>query len=330
VHLKAACARFTQFVPISRLVVSAIIVVLVVLISNCSGVFISLINATSYLGPFTRHADLRYGEDSRQTLDIYVPTGASGRPVVVFWYGGFWHWGSKDQYRYVGAALANAGYLAVLPDYRIAPQTRFPGFVNDGALAVKWTRENVRDLGGDPRAIFLMGHSAGGHIAATLALDERYLSEIGGSSGWVRGWIALSSPYELQWFLPWVYEVFDGAPAERWRPIELVSSGAPPALLIHALEDVTIHPREAANMHAKLSAAGVHVKCLIYPDAGHAATVLAFSPLLRWESGALADVQDFIDRTFAASPPTSTSCPGLRTRRSWDRPYPQPYLLHVP
>jgi acetyl esterase/lipase len=93
-----------------------------------------------------------------------------------------WAWGSKEQYRFVGAALANSGYVAILPNYRLFPQARFPQFIDDGALAVRWAREHARELGGDPGAIFLMGHSAGGHLAATLALDEQYLEKVGGNS----------------------------------------------------------------------------------------------------------------------------------------------------
>lgn len=118
-----------------------------------------------------------------------MPNGASSRPTVVFW-------GSKEQYRFVGAALANAGYIAVLPDYRLSPHARFPQFIDDGALA----------------------------------LEERYLKKVGGSSSWVREWIALSAPYELKWFLPRVYTVFDASDPMQWRPIALVSDRAPPAL----------------------------------------------------------------------------------------------------
>lgn len=109
-----------------------------------------------------RCAGIPYGTDPRQSLDVYMPTpAATNRPIVVFWYGGMWIRGSKEQYRFVGAALANAGYVAILPDYRLFPQARFPDFIEDGARAVKWAHEHATELGGDPQALFLMGHSAG-------------------------------------------------------------------------------------------------------------------------------------------------------------------------
>jgi dienelactone hydrolase len=74
------------------------------------------------MGFYERRADIPYGDLPRQSLDVYVPSGgASGRPMVVFWHGGMWAWGSKEQYRFVGAALANSGYVAILPNYRWRP-----------------------------------------------------------------------------------------------------------------------------------------------------------------------------------------------------------------
>jgi acetyl esterase/lipase len=157
------------------------------LLVNCGRLAYGVINVPAYVGSYERRADIRYGDLPRQSLDVYVPAGAWNRPTVVFWYGGMWTKGSKEQYRFVGAALANAGYVAILPDYRLYPSVRFPDFVDDGALALKWAREHAAELGGDPRSIFIMGHSAGAHLAALLALDERYLRNVGGDASWIRG-----------------------------------------------------------------------------------------------------------------------------------------------
>src|SRR5689334_10101594 len=97
-------------------------------LSACSAVTFGIANAPAAFGPHERKADIAYGSDARQRLDVYVPKTAhdaaslalpvaSGHPVVIFWYGGSWQWGSKSDYRFVGAALANRGYITVLPDY---------------------------------------------------------------------------------------------------------------------------------------------------------------------------------------------------------------------
>jgi acetyl esterase/lipase len=319
----------------SRIAAIVLIFAVPMALANWRAVFLHTVSAPSYIGFYERHADIRYGDLPRQSLDVYSPSdGASSRPTVVFWHGGHWKWGSKEQYRFVGAALANSGYVAILPNYRLFPQVRFPQFIDDGALAVRWAREHVRELGGDPREIFLMGHSAGGHLAATLALDEQYLAKVGGDSSWIRGWIALSAPYEWKWTLPQYDAIFGERPITEWRPIAHVSERSPPALLMHGLEDPKLHPREAVHMGEKLRAAGVPVECRIYASAGHMAPVLALSPLLRFQASTLADLREFVDRTVDAGamsePDFSDPCPSVRGRKSWDRPRPQPMLREVP
>ncbi|MDI7066444.1 alpha/beta hydrolase, partial [Klebsiella pneumoniae] len=98
------------------------------------------------------------------------------RPVVVFFYGGSWQNGARSDYLFVGQALTSRGFVAVLPDYRTYPDTRFPGFMEDAAAAVRWARDHAAEYGGDPSRIFLMGHSAGAHIVALLATDGHYLA----------------------------------------------------------------------------------------------------------------------------------------------------------
>jgi acetyl esterase/lipase len=309
-----------------RIVVVAIILAVPTLFANCSRVAFGVMNAPARLGPYERHANIRYGELPRQSLDVYVPDGAWNRPTVVFWYGGIWTKGTKEQYRFVGAALANAGYVAILPDYRLYPSARFPEFVDDGALAVKWAREHASELGGNPRSIFIMGHSAGAHLAALLALDERYLKKVGGNASWIRGWIALSAPYELEMQVPVLNSIFGAHARSEWQPIQLVSARAPPALLIHGLDDNMVHPREAVDLDEALRAAGVPVECHLYLGAGHMAPVAALSLPLRPFSGTLADVRQFIDRTVAtgvgSKPEFDGVCTSVKGRKtySWENP----------
>ena len=313
--------RPSSLIRPSRVAAIAIILAVPTLFANCSRIAYGVMNVPAYMGPYERQTNIRYGDLARQSLDVYVPSGASGRPTVIFWYGGMWTKGSKEQYRFVGAALANAGYVAILPDYRLYPSVRFPEFVEDGALAVKWAREHASELGGDPRAIFIMGHSAGAHLTAMLALDERYLKEVGGDSSWIRGWIALSAPYELAMRVPVLHSIFGAHPSAEWQPIRLVSARTPPALLVHGLDDYMIHPQEAVDFDEKLRAAGVPVECRLYRDAGHTATVAALSLPLRASASTLADVRGFIDRTMAAGvgskPEMGAPCPGVRGRKTW-------------
>jgi acetyl esterase/lipase len=109
----------------------------------------------------------------RHLLDIYQPTGkaAAARPVVLFIHGGNWNSGSKDNFLYkaVGRRLAKQGFVGVVISYRLSPQVLVTGQADDAARALAWTVAHIQEYGGDPARIVLMGHSAGGGLAALLA-----------------------------------------------------------------------------------------------------------------------------------------------------------------
>jgi acetyl esterase/lipase len=113
------------------------------MVAGCSSAVFLFANAPTAFGSFDRHSDLAYGEDPRQRLDVYAPRNAANRPVVIFWYGGTWVKGSKENYRFVGAALAERGFVAVLPDYRLYPAVTFPAFCEDGAHALAWVEAHA-------------------------------------------------------------------------------------------------------------------------------------------------------------------------------------------
>ena len=217
-------------------------------------------------GRTPRIADLAYGEDPRQRLDVYLPplpqAGAaatgSPRPLVVFWHGGRWSSGDKNDYRFVGAALAGIGCVAVLPDYRLYPQVKMPGFMDDAARAARWAFMHAADYRADPQRFFLMGHSAGAQMAALLALDRHYFADLGGPIPRVAGMIGLSGPYD---FLPLTEadtsDMF--GPPSRYpesQPINFVRPDAPPMLLVVGACDKTVLPKNTLNFAAALEAGG--------------------------------------------------------------------------
>jgi acetyl esterase/lipase len=199
-------------------------------------------------------------------------------------------------------------------------------FVEDGALAVKWAREHAHEFGGDPNAIFLMGHSAGAHTAALLALDARYLQKVGGNPGWLRGWIGLAGPYALELRVPILKQMFRSPYLKSdWRVVDLVRGPSPPALILHGTNDYLVYPREAIDLDTLLRAAGVRSECRIYDGASHLDVVAAFSLPFRAEAPSLADVAQFIDRTVAAdgaavSQGGGTPCPALGMRKDHSVP----------
>lgn len=116
-----------------------------------------------------------YGVHPRQILDVYRRGSATNVPVVLFVHGGAFVRGNKDVteevYANVCYYFARHGYLAVNVEYRLAPESRFPGGVEDLAGAVAWAKRNARDFGGDPERLFLAGHSAGSTHVAGYAWD---------------------------------------------------------------------------------------------------------------------------------------------------------------
>jgi acetyl esterase/lipase len=253
--------------------------------------------------------DIPYAQDARHTLDICRPRGAAVAPVVVFFYGGGWRSGSKRLYRYVARALARRGYVAVLPDYRIYPEVRYPDFLVDGAAAVRWTKDNVARFGGDPQKIFLMGHSAGAHIAAMLAVDPVWLRKTGlAPDRDIAGLIGLAGPYD---FLPLRDQtlkiIFGGADRPETQPICHVAPGVPPALLVTGDADKVVDPGNSTRFADRLRAAGNDATALIYPRVGHFNIVAALSPFLWYFAPVLRDTDIFIARTLQSRRAQSVS-----------------------
>lgn len=265
-------------------------------LTACTGAGFALVNFPARFGEHERTADLVYGPRSRQKLDVYRPREPGAHPIVVFWYGGGWTSGSKNNYRFVGAALADAGYVAVLPDYRLYPEVRFPTFVEDGAAAVAWVLAHADEIGGDRQQIYLAGHSAGAHTAALLALDRNYLEAVGVPDGSIRGLIALSGPHALEPTSGKLARIFTDPYGPRdWQPVQSVDAEAPRTLLIHGREDETVWPRHSEQLATALGAAAVPVNLELVDERAHADIVAAFSSLLSWRAPTLDSVRQFID-----------------------------------
>jgi acetyl esterase/lipase len=268
------------------------------MMAGCSGV--DVLNSLVPHCGYTLTADLAYGGLPRQKLDVYRPKKPlEGGPVVIFFYGGHWQYGSKSDYFFVAQALASRGFVAVLPDYRLYPEAAFPAFVQDGASAVRWVHENIGRFGGDPGKIYLMGHSAGAYIAAMLTLDGHYLKDVGLDQNAIRGTAALSGPYDFV-PLPEDRAVFgmsetDAMSDPAIEPIHFVDGHAPPLLLLHGLKDQTVEAGNASRLEAKIRSAGGKVQYIAYPARAHVGVVLALAWPFRWLDPVLDDTVKFFN-----------------------------------
>jgi acetyl esterase/lipase len=271
------------------------------LLAGCARLGFLAANVLAAFGPYVRHVNIAYGADRQHRLDVYVPDPPAGIPraVVVFWHGGRWRFGDKADYRFVGAALAQSGYVAVVANYRHYPQVKMPGFMSDAAQAASWALAHAEEFGGDRERLYLMGHSAGAQMAALVTLDKSYFAATGQPVPRIAGVIGLSGAYDFLPLLePDVQDIF-GPPQiyPQSQPINFVRADAPPMLLVHGLNDDTVRPKNSRNFAAALSALGVPVTLKLYPKLSHADTVAALTTLLRGRAPTLADITAFVGRS---------------------------------
>lgn len=264
---------------------------------------LSMLDAAAGGGVGTERAGsaMAFGEHG-QTLDVWAPEqmSESPRPVVVFFHGGGWVKGDRAAYAFAGRAFAQKGFLVVVPDYRKVPGIRFPAFIEDGAEAVRWTRDNIARFGGDPDRIALAGHSAGAHTAVTLALDPRWLEAEDVAPDTIKAAIGLSGPYD---FYPFDKKRSIDA-MSRWpqprdtQPIAFARADAPPLLLITSSEDEVVRPYNAVNLTARLREVGATAEFENYRGLGHEDVVMALSKPFRGKAPVLDRNVAFLENTL--------------------------------
>jgi len=270
------------------------------LLAGCTTLELGAVNALELGGSYHRESDLAYGSDPRQRLDVYLPDGPSHgpRPLVVFVHGGRWSSGSKSQYRFVAAGLAERGIVVVVPDYRLYPEVRMAGAADDVARAVAWAERAAPRYGADPGGVAVMGHSAGAQLAALVATDQRWLAAAGGTP--VRAFVGLAGPYD---FLPLTdddLKDYFGPPARypESQPVNYVDAASAPALLVHGAADTTTRPRNTESFAARLRSSGVPVEVQLLPGEDHTAVLKRFARIYRGGDG----VYDAIVRFLSAPP----------------------------
>lgn len=246
----------------------------------------------------TVRPDLAYGDHERQRLDLYLPAGAGPRtPLVLFLYGGSWRWGSRGRYGFVGYALASRGVAAAVADYRLYPEARFPDFNYDAARAAAWLKTNRARLGLAAGPLHLMGHSAGAHMAALIALDPKYLGKWGMARGDLGRFVGLSGPYAMHPSrVNYIADIFPPADAEdAARPVAFARADAPPMLLLHGADDEVVAPRNSLTLAELQTARGGAATARLYDGLGHKGMVLALAPPFRGLAPVLDDATAFLE-----------------------------------
>ena len=262
-------------------------------LTACSGV--ELLNASITRDGYTVTRDLAYGPNARQKLDIYVPQHARNAPVIVFYYGGSWQMGSKDDYRFLGQALTEQGFVTVIANYRLYPEVSYPVFVEDSARAFAYAHAHISEYGGDANHMFVAGHSAGAYNALMVGGDPQYLKAAGGDPRWVKGIIGIAGPYD---FLPFtddtIKALFSTAPDRATMPINHIHGKIPPVMFAVGDADDIVDPRNSYRVKAKLDRLHSPVVVHTYPDTGHIGIILSLAQGFRERTPLLSDITDFV------------------------------------
>ena len=289
----------------------SLLAMLPALLTACSA--LDVLNATVPSDTYRSFVDLPYADHPRQKLDVYMPSqaqgdktlAAGGAPMVVFFYGGSWSSGNRADYRFVGEALAARGIAVVVADYRLSPEVRYPVFLQDSALAMRWAFDNAQKYGVDPNRIFVMGHSAGAYNAAMLALDKRLLVEVGLSPARLAGWIGLAGPYD---FLPigdrktQVAFEWPNTPPDSQALFHASSTTAtsPPALLLAPSNDSLVNTqRSTVGMTQRLRSTGVRVESELYDTVSHITIVATMASVFRGRAPVLERITAFVQANQA-------------------------------
>jgi acetyl esterase/lipase len=198
-------------------------------------------------------------ERERCLLDLYLPDGASGFPVVVWFHGGGLTAGNKDEKTQVDIArtLAARGIGVAAVGYRLSPQATYPAYIDDAAASVAWVLDHIADYRGDPQSVFVSGHSAGGYLVAMVGLDDQYLSAYGHRPGDLAGLMPISG----QMVTHQTVRTERGLPADRpivdaAAPVYHVRADAPPILAVAGSEDLPARAAENIYFVAAMQAAG--------------------------------------------------------------------------
>jgi acetyl esterase/lipase len=230
--------------------------------------------------------DVPYAEGGdQQRLDLYLPK-QKNFATVVFTFGGGWHRGSRKSVTAIGEKLQSQGYGCALLSHRLAPQDKFPAQIEDVAAAFAWVKKNIGKKGGDPKRVFLMGHSSGAHLSLLLATDAKYLARHKLSPADIAGVIGLSPPVDLEprqdkkgfgdaLLAGKGADVFsrDAAVMKAASPIQHVGKDLPPTLLIVGDRDFPMLERDVKAFAEKATTAGVVVSTLVAKGRDHMGTV---------------------------------------------------------
>lgn len=216
----------------------------------------------------------------RALLDVYCPESQNKLPTVVWFHGGGLSGGEK----YIPQALKNKAVCVVAANYRLYPKVKSPVYIEDAAAAVAWVFNNIEQYGGDPKSIFVSGHSAGGYLASMIGLDKSWLATFNVNADDIAGLIPFSGHAITHFTVRKERGIAGEQPIiDNLAPLFHVRTDAPPLLLITGDRNKELLGRyeENAYLMRMMKVVGHQQTTLLELDGyGHGMTEPAFPLLL--------------------------------------------------
>ena len=218
----------------------------------------------------------------RCRLDVYYPDNRTGFATLVWFHGG----GLKGGNRSIPKQLQSKGIAVVGVNYRLYPEVKCPGYLQDAAAAVAWTFCNIEKYGGDPKKIFVTGHSAGGYLTSMIGIDKRWLAECGIDADQIAGLIPLSGHTITHMTVREERGIPQKQPiVDEFAPLYHARPDAPPILLITGDREMEMLGRYEENAYfMRMLKVNGHKDVTLYEiqGYGHGMFEPAVAPMLRW------------------------------------------------
>ncbi len=264
------------------------------LLTACSNSALLTANTLARFDDYILTTNQHYGTHTLNQLDIYQPNGEA-KGTIIFFYGGCWGactTYTRKYYRFVAQALTSIGYIAIIPDYRRYPDVLFPQIMADSVAVVTWVSNNIASYGGKANQIVLMGHSAGGHIAALLTVNERYLGAPLHQN--IRGFVGLAAPYDFIFDRPYLPKLFANLDYSESQPSHFINGNEPPLLLLYGKQDTQVYMRNIVNMTEAVRQKSGKVEPHVYDKLDHVGILAALSIPYRNRSDVMSDISAFL------------------------------------
>ena len=245
------------------------------------------------------HEDIAYGDDIYQRVAVFAPApGTASGTVLAAIHGGGWTSGYKEWMAFQAPAFNAAGVLFISIGYRLAPTHAFPAGYDDVRHGIAWIHANAAGYGGDPKRLFVTGHSAGGHYAALMAVKRDWQAELGLPRDVIHGWLPVSGVFDFTEgsglsMRPRFLGPEDSGSEVPASPIHQIDGVPPPALLAHGEKDFPHLCAQAEAMEAELKRIGADIERIVLPGRTHFTAHLAageedgpwVKPALDWMAG---------------------------------------------